>query len=121
MATPAVKKNSNFDHLAIRTSTQVARGWKQIVSDVRLEGRVAISSHDTIEAIVLSPEEYRAMQEELDQARGNKANVLDELTQRFDQTLSSLKSPDSSEKVKSLFASASSSKRTPRPKAGESF
>lgn len=121
MAAPAVKKVSNFDHLTIRTSTQVARGWKHIVNDVRVAGKVAISSHDTIEAIVLSPEEYRAMQDGLDQARGSKSNALDELTRRFDQNLSSLQSPDAATKVKSLFASAGLGKRVARPKAGESF
>lgn len=121
MAALAAKKVSNFDHLPTRTSTQVARGWKRIVNDVRVAGKVAISSHDTIEAIVLSPEEYGAMQDELAQARGNKSNALDELTRRFDQNLSSLKSPDSSTKVKSLFASASLGKRVTRPRAGESF
>lgn len=120
MANSAVKKTNPFDDLVSSRSSDVQKGWRNIVNNVRDSGKMVIRNHQIVEAVILSPETYKNMQEELERARESKSNTLEELSRRFDQNLSSLKSPDTAKRVDSLFASTTIM-GSKRPKAGKSF
>lgn len=78
-------------------------GWRGVMQTVDREGRVLITNHNRPEAIILSVEEYNALQSALRRAQSHGQSVLDSLRSRFDERLAVLQADDAAERMRKLI------------------
>lgn len=74
-------------------------GWRGVMRNVQKSGRIAVTNHDTPEAVILSAREYEAIVQALDKARGRDQATLEALRARFDERLKTLKTPGAAAKL----------------------
>lgn len=94
-------------------------GWRGVMRDVQKSGRVAVTNHDTPEAVILSAREYEGIVQALDKARGRDQATLEALRARFDDRLKTLKAPGAAARL--LAAAKQPVKLRGKVKAGDSY
>ena len=94
-------------------------GWRGVMRDVQKSGRVAVTNHDTPEAVILSVREYEAIVQALEEVKGRDQMTLNALRKRFDDRLKALKAPDAAAKL--LAAARKPVKLHGKVKAGKSY
>lgn len=93
-----------LDQLHRTPASEVKKsGWRGVMQTVDREGRVLITNHNRPEAIILSVEEYDALQNALRKAQSHSQSTLDSLRSRFDQRLAVLQSDDAGDRLRRLM------------------
>ena len=105
-----------IEALPQRTSSDIKHHWGAVARQAREVGRLAITTHQTVELVVMSVEEYSSLMTTIQETKNRDQTLLDELTSRFDARLADLQMPDAEAKVDRFFAAGGKSKA--RPKAG---
>lgn len=107
------------DTLPRQSASQVKNKWGEVVRLVRQKGSVAISSHSTVEMVLLDASTYRTLRSEIQALEAREQSRLGELARRFDARLASLQAVDAATNAEKLFEARG--KFNQRPKAGDSF
>lgn len=94
-------------------------GWRGVMRGVHKSGRVAVTHHDVPEAVILSVEEYAAIAQALEAAKGRDQATLEALRKRFDQRLKALHEPDAGDRLRA--AARTPVKLRGKVKAGTSY
>ena len=94
-------------------------GWRGVMKSVGRTGKVVITIHSEPEAVILSVQEYAAIQHALLQAAARTEPVLDALRQRFDERLAVLQAGDAADRMRALMRSPAKLKG--KVKAGKTF
>ena len=102
-----------------QNASQVKNKWGDVVRQVKQAGSVAITSHSSVEMVLLDAATYQQLTEELATLKARDQSMLDDLAARFSARLAVLQAPDAQQKVAALFESRG--KLVRRPKAGASF
>ncbi len=66
-------------------------------------GKVVVTNHNTPEAVILSAQEYGAIQLALQEAAARAEPALDTLRQRFDARLAALQAEDAGDRLRALM------------------
>jgi PHD/YefM family antitoxin component YafN of YafNO toxin-antitoxin module len=99
-----------------RTSSEIKHNWGSVARQAREVGRVAITTHRTVELVVMSVDEYSRLMTRLEATRNRERAMLDDLKARFDQRLACLRATDADTKADAFFAARGKTKE--RPLAG---
>jgi PHD/YefM family antitoxin component YafN of YafNO toxin-antitoxin module len=78
-------------------------GWRGIMKAVGRKGRVVVTNHNELEAVILSAEEYGAIMGALHEARARSDEALDALRHRFDERLASLQAADAGDRLRGVM------------------
>jgi prevent-host-death family protein len=78
-------------------------GWRGVMKAIGRSGKVLVTNHNAPEAVILSAEEYDAIQRALHEAGAGSASALDALRQQFDQRLASLQAADAGDRLRSVM------------------
>lgn len=109
----------SLEELPRQNASQVKNKWGEVVRQVHQSGSVAVTSHSTVEMVLVDAATYRKLVEEISTFNTREQAALDELADRFNARLAVLQQPESGKKVEALFAARGKLAR--RPKAGASF
>ena len=108
-----------LDALPRQPASHVKNKWGDVVRQVAHSGSVAITSHSTIEMVLMEAGAYQQLVDEVAALKSQQQGVIDQLTQRFDARLAELQQPGAAAKVDALFNARG--KLAKRPKAGASY
>lgn len=78
-------------------------GWRGVMKSVGRSGKVVVTNHNTPEAVILSAQEYGAIQLALQEAAERAEPALDALRQRFDARLAALQADDAGDRLRALM------------------
>ena len=78
-------------------------GWRGVMKAIGRSGKVVVTNHNAPEAVILSAEEYDAIQRALLEAGAGNASALEALRQQFDQRLASLQAADAGDRLRSVM------------------
>lgn len=109
----------HIEDLPRRNATQVKNKWGDVIRELRTRGSVAITSHENVEVVMVTPETYRMMMSLVAAAEERRGATLAELAAEFDQHLAGLQKADARERIDAMMESRGHVK--PRPKAGPSY
>lgn len=107
------------EDLPTRPASQVKNRWGEVVRQVREVGSVAVTSHASVEMVLIDTATYRRMAEQSQAAQAREASTLDALNQAFQARLAALQQDDAPDRVQAVLAARGKSRL--RPKAGRSF
>lgn len=82
-------------------STDVRRKWTELQVRLRTIKRLAITNHEVVEAVILTPDEYESL---VARARASDEAQLAHYTERFQQRLASLQAPDARDRIQRVLA-----------------
>lgn len=109
----------NIKDMPSQSASQVKNKWGDVARQVLQSGSLAITSHSTVEMVILNAAVYQQLTEEI-QAFKNKDNVaIEALTERFDSKLQILQNPNAAIKISQIVQSKGQS--SVRPKAGNTY
>jgi len=108
-----------LDELPRQNASQVKNKWGDVVRQVQESGSVAVTSHSTVEMVLLTAATYRRLVEEVAAFNAREQAALDELAERFQARLALLQQPDAGDKVDAVFAARGKLAR--RPRAGAAY
>lgn len=112
----------SLDELPQQNSTQVKNKWGEVLRQVQREGSVAITSHSTVEMVMIAAKTYREMLDLFTELKGRERKAqLDELERRFDERLAVLQQPDARSRLDAMLTARGKLASGKRPIAGESF
>lgn len=96
-----------LDQLPRTPATEVkTQGWRGLMRTVGRTGKVAVTHHDTPEAVVLSAEEYDAIATALHAAAERGDPAMDALRRSFDDRLAALEAADAGVRLRGLMSGA---------------
>ena len=78
-------------------------GWRGVMKAIGRKGKVVVTNHNELEAVILSAEEYGAIMHALQEAAARDESALDALRHRFDERLASLQAADAGDRLRSLM------------------
>jgi len=82
------------DQLPVTTATALKdKGWRRVMADVRREGRLLVTHHDTPQAVILPPEEYERLARLAQEAADRRNTRIEALKMRFRKELECLQEP----------------------------
>ncbi len=108
-----------LEELPRHTASHVKNRWGEVVRQVRESGSVAVTSHSTVEMVLVETGTYRRLVDDLRSMQAKEQAVLDELGRAFEARLASLQTPDAARRVDAVLAARG--KLAKRPKAGATF
>jgi prevent-host-death family protein len=108
-----------LESLPRHSASQVKNKWGDVVRQVNRSGAAAVTSHSSVEMVLMPAAEYEQIFNELASLRAKRQSSLEELTQRFNARLALLQQPEATTRVEALFDSQGRLEK--RPKAGTSF
>lgn len=108
-----------LSELPRQKASDVKNSWREVVREVRESGTVAITSHSSVEVVVLDPKLYDQLVANAEAHKARERAVLDQLSAQFKDRLAALQAPDAARKADAVFAGRG--KLTSRPKAGSTF
>lgn len=91
------------------TASTVKEQWRKVMQDVREQQAVLVTNHNEPQAVILSAEQYQAMQAEVVSLQRDLASLreqtpaLQHLRQRFDDRLAVLDSAAADNKARALL------------------
>lgn len=91
------------------TASTVKEHWRKVMQDVREQQAVLVTNHNEPQAVILSAEQYQAMQAEVVSLQRDLASLreqtpaLQHLRQRFDDRLAVLDSAAAGNKARALL------------------
>jgi prevent-host-death family protein len=108
-----------LEDLPRQTASDVKNKWREVVREVREAGSVAITSHSSVEMVLVDAEAYRQLAAGVAALKEREASVLEQLSAQFNERLATLQAPDAGARTAAVFKRRGSLSR--RPKAGASF
>lgn len=112
----------SLDELPQQNATQVKNKWGEVLRQVQKEGSVAITSHSTIEMVMMAASAYREMVDLFSELMARERKVkLDDLERRFDERLAVLQHPEARSRLDAMIEQRGKLASGKRPVAGESF
>lgn len=97
-------KLDNLETLPRTPASDVKKlGWRGVMKAIHRGGKVVVTNHNEPEAVILSVEEYGAIQRALQEAGAGRESVLDALRQQFDTRLASLQPADAGERLRDIM------------------
>jgi len=108
-----------LDDLPRQTASDVKNRWRDVVREVREAGSVAVTSHSTVQMVLVDAEVYSQLAASAAALKERERSVLDELSAQFQQRLASLNAPGAADRAAAVFERKG--KLAARPKAGASF
>ena len=78
-------------------------GWRGVMKAIGRKGKVVVTNHNEPEAVILSAEEYGAIQQALREADAKTASALDTLRHRFDERLATLQKADAGDRLRAAM------------------
>jgi len=91
--------------LPVTTASDLKRqGWRSVMVQVRREGHMLITNHNTPEAVILSPEQYDRLVSAAQQALARPNPKLEALRLRFKERMQCLLEEGANEKLGSLMS-----------------
>lgn len=78
-------------------------GWRGVMKDVGAAGKLLMTNHDRPEAVILSVQEFRRLNELAESALRDQARRLQALSQAFDAELAVLKQADAGDRLRQAF------------------
>ena len=97
-------KLDSLDDLPRAPASDVKKlGWRGVMRTVAREGRLAVTNHNTPEAVILSAQEYDAMLRALAAAGAPQRGALKELRARFDERLAALQADDAGARLRAVM------------------
>ncbi|MEE3623762.1 type II toxin-antitoxin system Phd/YefM family antitoxin [Nitrospirillum sp. BR 11752] len=114
-----VAKRSSLEALPRRNATQVRSRWADIAREVQTSGSVAITTHDRVEMVLVSAEEYDRLATRAADALARQQAGLERLAAQFDAELATLREPGAGDRLDDMLASKGQGGA--RPKAGQSY
>jgi prevent-host-death family protein len=112
-------KLQQLQALPRHSATSVKNKWGDVVRQVNRTGAAAVTSHSSVEMVLMPAAEYEQLFNELASLKAQQQNSLDELGQRFNARLAILQQPEAAARVEALFNARGRTEK--RPKAGASF
>ncbi len=109
----------SLEKLPRQNASQVKNKWGEVVRLVRRSGTVAVTSHSSVEMVLLDAAMYEQLTAEVEALKAREKTVLDDLNARFDERLAVLQEPAAAKSAAAVFQAKG--KLTRRPKAGASF
>lgn len=94
-------------------------GWRGVMKGVESKGKVVVTNHNELVAVILSAGEYGAIVHALREADSRRESVLDALRHRFDERLASLQAADAGDRLRSMMRSPA--KLAGKVKAGAGY
>ncbi|MEN1993515.1 MULTISPECIES: type II toxin-antitoxin system prevent-host-death family antitoxin [Stenotrophomonas] len=91
------------------TASTVKEHWRKVMQDVREQQAVLVTNHNEPQAVILSAQQYQAMQAEVVSLQRDLASLreqapaLQQLRQRFDDRLAVLDSAAAANKARALL------------------
>lgn len=87
------------------TSTQVQKTWRRVLSMVRSSGRVVVTNHGDVEAVVVSRQELERLDREIGELRERVQKLTgvpsaDRLREQFLQRLATRDEPEFSDRLR---------------------
>lgn len=108
-----------LEDLPTQNASQVKNKWGDVARQVRESGSLAITSHSTVEMVMLSAATYRSLIDLVASAQAREKSALDELSGQFKERLAGLQHSDARARLNSLLATKGTSKSSPI--AGDTF
>jgi len=108
-----------LDQLPRQTASNVKNKWRDVVRQVRETGSVAITTHSTVDMVLVDVATYESLSASAAAMKAREESVLDQLAADFDRRLAALQRPDAGARVAAVFGSRG--KLASRPKAGPAF
>ena len=102
-----------LDALPSQKSTQVKNRWGDVVRQVHDQGVVAITSHSSVELVVLSAGAYQSVLDTLAELRSREQAELDALAGQFKARLEVLQQPQAHDRLARVLAAKGKAKRAP--------
>ena len=94
------------DGLASLPATEVKKqGWRGVMRAVAPQGKLAITHHNELEAVIVSAKEWARIAEVLAKAESEAHASLEALRQRFDERLAALAAPDAGDRLRAIMQS----------------
>lgn len=94
----------SLDELPQKNATQVKNKWGEVLRQVQREGSVAITSHSTIEMVMMAASAYREMVDLFTELLARERKVkLDDLERRFDERLAVLQHPEARSRLDAMI------------------
>ncbi|MBK6351131.1 MAG: type II toxin-antitoxin system Phd/YefM family antitoxin [Steroidobacteraceae bacterium] len=108
-----------LDALPRQKSTQVKNKWGDVVRQVRDRGSLAITSHSSVELVMLSAGVYQSLLDTIEKLQARERAELDALAEQFKARLETLQQPQAHDRLARLLASKGKAKKAPI--AGKTF
>jgi prevent-host-death family protein len=117
---PLVLRIDAIEQLPQTPATDVKKlGWRGVMRSVARSGKVVVTNHGEPEAVILSVQEYAAIQSALHEAAKRTEPALEALSQRFDERLAVLQQADAGKRMRTLMRSPA--RLDGKVKAGSGF
>lgn len=108
-----------LDALPRQKSTQVKNKWGDVVRQVHDQGSLAITSHSSVELVMLSAGVYQSLLDTIEKLQARERAELDALAGQFRARLAILQQPKAHDRLADMLASKGKAKKAPR--AGKTF
>lgn len=108
-----------LEELPTQNASQVKNKWGDVARQVRESGSLAITSHSTVDMVMLSAATYRSLVDLVTRAQAHEKSALDALSDQFKERLAGLQHPDARTRLNSLLVTKGTSKSPPI--AGDTF
>ena len=108
-----------LEDLPHQTASDVKNKWREVVREVRESGSVAITSHSSVEMVLVNANAYRQLAASAAALNEREAALLEQLSAQFNDRLASLQAPDAERRAAAVFLRKG--RLSSRPKAGSSF
>jgi len=108
-----------LDALPRQKSTQVKNKWGDVVRQVHDQGSLAITSHSSVELVMLSAGVYQSLLDTIEKLQARERAELDALSEQFKARLETLQQPQAHDRLARMLASKGKAKKAPI--AGKTF
>ena len=108
-----------LEELPRQNATQVKNKWGDVLRQVQQAGTVAVTSHSTIEMVMVDATVYQGLLDRVAALQAREEAALGELESRFNARLAVLQKPDARRKADAVLDGRG--KLAKRPRAGATF
>ena len=109
----------SLDDLPRHPASHVKNRWGEVVRQVRASGSVAVTSHSSVEMVLVDTATYRRLVNDAGSSAAREQSVLNQLNEAFEARLATLQQPAAAQQVDALFETRGHLKA--RPKAGATY
>ena len=109
----------SLEELPRQNATHVKNKWGDVLRQVQQAGTVAVTSHSTIEMVMVDATVYQGLLDRVAALQAREDAALGELESRFNARLAVLQKPDARRKADAVLGGRG--KLAKRPRAGATF
>ncbi|RYF36121.1 MAG: type II toxin-antitoxin system prevent-host-death family antitoxin [Comamonadaceae bacterium] len=108
-----------LEDLPRQTASDVKNRWRDVMREVRETGSVAITSHSSVEVVMVNAEAYRQLAASVAALNERETLVLEQLSAQFSGRLEALQATGAGDRAAAVLQRKG--RLSTRPKAGPSF